>query len=39
MLVFRFTAAVTMGDSAEHAVHEGGARFGLLQYVGHARPE
>ena len=39
MLVFRWTAAVALGDSAPHAVHDGRRLFGLLQYVGHVRPE
>jgi hypothetical protein len=39
VLVFRYTATVALGDSAQHAVHDGRRPFGLLQYVGHARPE
>lgn len=39
VFLFRWTALVALDDSALHAVDEGGTQFGLLQYVGHVRPE
>ena len=39
VIIFRWTALAAVSDSAPHAVHDGRRPFGLLQYVGHARPE